>query len=50
MATPTDVGAGAVLAGGVLWLASERLDSAGQFVVLLWWYTRGLGRLGGRRR
>jgi len=50
MATPTGGGAGAVLAGGVLWLASERLDSAGRFVVLLRWYTRGLGRLGGRRR
>ena len=36
-----------MLAGGVLWLASERLDSAGRFVVLLRWYTRGLGRLGG---
>ena len=49
MATPTGGGAGAVLAGGVLWLSSECLDSAGRLVVLLRGYTRGLGRLGGRR-
>ena len=50
MASLTGGGAGAELAEGVLQRFSGRLDSAGRLVVLLRGYTRGLGRLRGRRR